>query len=59
MVRIKHRYAIIQNKLTDPTSAYSPESADVVSDIHGPFTEMFGLFGAANVFATLRIIDWN
>jgi RNase P/RNase MRP subunit POP5 len=50
---------VLQLQPADATSSYAPDGSDIVSGIQAPFTEMFGLFGAASVLTTLRVIAWN
>jgi RNase P/RNase MRP subunit POP5 len=59
MVRLKRRYIVVQMRVIDPESAYSPEESDLVAGIQSPFTEMYGLFGAASVLTILRVLNWN
>ena len=58
MVRLKHRYLILQLVPEDPASTYAPEATDVVASIQQPFTEMFGLFGAGSVLTVIRLFNW-
>ena len=59
MVRLKHRYVIVQLVPDDPVSTYAPESTDVISAIQEPFIAMYGLFGAGSVLTVIRLFNWN
>lgn len=58
MVRIKHRYLIIQIVPEDRDSTYAPSESDVISSIREPFTEMYGVFGAGSVLTVMRLSNW-
>ena len=58
MVRIKKRFIIFQILTDESANKYSPAPEDIVSEIHQPFQEMYGIFGAGNVFAFLKIMFW-
>lgn len=58
MVRIKKKFLVFQIKLEDQQSNYSPEPGEITSALGGPFTDMFGDYGAGSVLPMFRTLFW-
>ena len=59
MVRLKHRYLVLQVIPADRSTHRVMTDSDIMGWIRKPFTDMYGIFGAGAVLTVMRFKYWN